>query len=47
MNLWLRLLHLIALAFWRPRLDPMNEVSRLSFRVLPTDLDKSLADGMI
>jgi len=42
MNLWLRLLHLIASAFWRPRLDPMNEVSRLSLRVLPTDLDLSM-----
>ncbi len=42
MNLWLRLLHLIASAFWRPRLDPMNEVSRLPLRVLPTDLDLSM-----
>lgn len=42
MNLWLRLLHLVASAFWRPRLDPMSEVSRLSFRVWPTDLDTSL-----
>jgi acyl-CoA thioesterase FadM len=42
MNLWLRLLYLIASAFWRPRLDPISEVSRLSFRVLPTDLDTSM-----
>lgn len=42
MNLWLRLLHLILSAFWRPRLDPMSEMSRLPFRVLPTDLDLSL-----
>jgi acyl-CoA thioesterase FadM len=42
MNLWLRLLYLVASAFWRPRLDPMSEVSRLSFRVLPTDLDTSM-----
>jgi acyl-CoA thioesterase FadM len=42
MNLWLRLLHLITSAFWRPRLDPMSEVSRLPFRVLPTDLDFSM-----
>jgi acyl-CoA thioesterase FadM len=42
MNLWLRLLWLIASVFWRPRLDPISEVSRLSFRVLPTDLDTSM-----
>jgi acyl-CoA thioesterase FadM len=42
MNLWLRLLSVIVSAFWRPRLDPVSEASRLSFRVLPTDLDTSL-----
>ncbi len=42
MNLWLRLLHLIVSAFWRPHLDPMSEVSRLSFRVWLTDLDTSM-----
>jgi acyl-CoA thioesterase FadM len=42
MNLWLRLLYLIASAFWRPRLDPMSDVSRLSFQVWPTDLDTSM-----
>jgi acyl-CoA thioesterase FadM len=42
MNLWLRLLHLLATAFLRPRLDPVREVSRLNFRVWPHDLDTSL-----
>lgn len=42
MNLWLRLIYLVASAFWRPGLDPINEVSRLPFWVLPTDLDTSL-----
>ena len=42
MNLWLRLLHLIAASFFRPRLDPARDVSRLSFRVWPHDLDTSL-----
>ena len=42
MNLWLRLIHLIASAVWRPGLDPMSEVSLLSFRVWPTDLDTSM-----
>ena len=42
MNLWLRLLHLVLSALWRPRLEPIDEVSRLSFRVWPHDLDTSL-----
>ncbi|MBF9235060.1 acyl-CoA thioesterase [Microvirga alba] len=42
MNLWLRVLHLIIASFFRSKLDPVNEVSRLSFRVWPHDLDTSL-----
>ncbi|AWM88202.1 thioesterase family protein [Microvirga sp. 17 mud 1-3] len=42
MNLWLRVLHLIIASFFRPRLDPVRDVSRLSFRVWPHDLDTSL-----
>jgi len=42
MNLWLRLFHLIVSAFFRPRLNPVGDVSRLSFRVWPHDLDMSL-----
>ena len=42
MNLWLRVLHLILASFFRPRLDPVQDVSRLSFRVWPHDLDTSL-----
>jgi len=42
MNLWLRLLHLIIASFFRARLDPVKDVSRLSFRVWPHDLDTSL-----
>ncbi|HZH52034.1 MAG TPA: thioesterase family protein [Microvirga sp.] len=42
MNLWLRVLHLILASFFRPRLDPVRDVSRLSFRVWPHDLDTSM-----
>lgn len=42
MNLWLRLLCLIASSFFRPKLDPARDVSRLRFRVWPHDLDTSL-----
>jgi acyl-CoA thioesterase FadM len=42
MNLWLRLLHLIIAAFFRPKLDAVRDVSRLDFRVWPHDLDTSL-----
>ncbi|QRM28754.1 thioesterase family protein [Microvirga sp. VF16] len=42
MNLWLRVLHLIIASFFRPRLDPARDVSRLEFRVWPHDLDTSL-----
>jgi acyl-CoA thioesterase FadM len=41
-NLWLRLIHLVLAAFGRPRLDPVADASRLSFRVWPHDLDTSL-----
>jgi hypothetical protein len=46
MNLWLRVLHLIIASFFRPKLDPVRDVSRLSFRVWPHDLDTSFANGM-
>jgi hypothetical protein len=46
MNLWLRVLGLILSSFFRPRLDPVRDVSRLSFRVWPHDLDMSFANGM-
>jgi acyl-CoA thioesterase FadM len=42
MNLWLRVLYLIVASFFRPRLDPVRDVSRLRFRVWPHDLDTSL-----
>ncbi|MEE1657407.1 thioesterase family protein [Microvirga sp. CF3062] len=42
MNLWLRILHLIVASFVRPKLDPVRDVSRLTFRVWPHDLDTSL-----
>ena len=42
MNLWLRLIALIVASAFRPRLDPAREVSRLSFRVWPHDLDVSM-----
>ena len=42
MNLWFRLLHVVLAAFWRPKLDPVAEVSRLRFRVWPHDLDLSM-----
>ncbi|MCB5175587.1 acyl-CoA thioesterase [Microvirga lenta] len=42
MNLWLRVLHLIVASFFRAKLDPVKDVSRLSFRVWPHDLDTSL-----
>ncbi|MBB4041848.1 acyl-CoA thioesterase FadM [Microvirga flocculans] len=42
MNLWLRVLHLIVASFFRPRLDPVRDVSRLNFRVWPHDLDTSM-----
>jgi hypothetical protein len=46
MNLWLRVLHLIVAAFFRPKLDPVRDVSRLTFRVWPHDLTISFAFGM-
>ena len=42
MNLWLRLLWLIATAWRRPKLALPFGVSRLGFRVWPHDLDTSL-----
>jgi acyl-CoA thioesterase FadM len=42
MNLWLRLLGVILASLWRPRFDPVRDVSRLGFRVWPHDLDTSL-----
>ena len=46
MNLWLRVLHLIIMSFFRPKLDPVRDVLRLTFRVWPHDLDMSFANGM-
>lgn len=42
MNLWLRLLWVLASAWRRPALDLPAETSRRSFRVWPHDLDTSL-----
>ena len=42
MNLWLRVLHLVIASFFRAKLDPVKDVSRLTFRVWPHDLDTSL-----
>ncbi|WP_114944761.1 thioesterase family protein [Microvirga calopogonii] len=42
MNLWLRVLHLIIASLFRPRLDAVRDVSRLTYRVWPHDLDTSL-----
>ncbi|WP_200290335.1 thioesterase family protein [Rhodospirillum rubrum] len=38
MNLWLRLIKVLLMSFWRPRLG-LLDASVLSFAVLPTDLD--------
>jgi acyl-CoA thioesterase FadM len=42
MNLWLRVLHLIISSFFRAKINPVRDVSRLRFRVWPHDLDTSL-----
>ena len=42
MNLWFRLLATIVATFWKPRLAPPLERSRLRFRVWPSDLDTNL-----
>jgi acyl-CoA thioesterase FadM len=42
MNLWLRVLHLVIASFFRAKLDPVKDVSCLTFRVWPHDLDTSL-----
>lgn len=39
MNLWLRLIWMLIAVLWRRKLDPRRDTSRLTFRVLPTDLD--------
>ena len=39
MNLWFRLLLFVITSRWRARLPPPFAVSRLKFRVWPTDLD--------
>src|SRR5262245_38207917 len=39
MDLWFRLIWMAIALVWRRRLDPRRDVSRLTFRVLPTDLD--------
>lgn len=41
MNLWLRLLLYLIRAPWRPTITSSDAVSRLTFRVLPNDLDAS------
>jgi acyl-CoA thioesterase FadM len=42
MNLWFRLLWLLATSWLRPQLRPPFDVSKLGFRVWPLDLDTSL-----
>ena len=42
MNLWLRLIWYLATAWARPALTQTHEISKLTFRVWPTDLDLSL-----
>jgi acyl-CoA thioesterase FadM len=42
MNLWLRLIWLVATARFRGKLQPPIDTSELSFRVMPHDLDTSL-----
>lgn len=42
MNLWFRLIWLLATSWYRPRLRPPFDVSALLFRVWPHDLDTSL-----
>ena len=42
MNLWFRVIWLFLTAPFRPRLTPPFEVSRLTFRVWPLDLDTNL-----
>lgn len=42
MNLWLRLIWYVLTAWRRPKLEQSNAVSRLTFRVWPTDLDLSM-----
>jgi acyl-CoA thioesterase FadM len=41
-NLWFRLLWLLATFSFRQKLKPPHDVSRLDFRVWPSDLDTSL-----
>lgn len=42
MNLWLRLFWYLVTAWRRPKIEASHEVSSLTFRVWPTDLDLSL-----
>jgi len=42
MNLWLRLIWLIVTTFFRPRLTGPGDVSTVTMRVLPNDLDVNL-----
>jgi acyl-CoA thioesterase FadM len=42
MNLWLRLIGYLITAWRQPKLGTTHEVSRLTFRVWPTDLDVSM-----
>ncbi|MGE3247613.1 MAG: thioesterase family protein [Beijerinckiaceae bacterium] len=42
MNLWLRILLLLLATPFRPKLKPPFDVSRLTFRVWPNDLDTNL-----
>ncbi|MCC8539413.1 thioesterase family protein, partial [Xanthomonas codiaei] len=42
MNLWFRLLALLAMSWFRPKLQAPFGVSQLRFRVLPTDIDTNL-----
>jgi hypothetical protein len=42
LNLWFRLILLLLMTPWRPKLEGPLDVSRLRFTVLPNDLDASL-----
>lgn len=42
MNLWFRLIWLLATVWWRPRLELPAAASALNFRVWPQDLDPSI-----
>lgn len=42
MNLWLRVLWIFLASLGKPRLSHILDISRLNFRVFPTDLDSNL-----